>query len=222
MRPGVMALAFLLFAANASADVRITTKNGRKVIYNVPSGKSTYSNFEWLAKRHDRRTKFDSIIEHWSEHYRIDPVLVRAVIQVESDFNPNTVSKKGARGLMQLMPATAKRYGVTDVHDPSQNIRGGVHYLRDLMVLFREDLTRVLAAYNAGENAVLRYGGIPPYQETITYVQRAMTVYYGRPYGQAVSFAGNRETATLRGGFTSQVAPPIVAAVPGIRYLGTR
>ena len=222
MRTGVTALAILFLTVSVSADVRITTKNGRKVIYNVPSGKSSYSNYEWLAKRHDRRTKFDPIIEHWSEHYRIDPVLVRAVIQVESDFDPATVSKKGARGLMQLMPGTAKRYGVTDVHDPAQNIRGGVHYLRDLMVLFREDLTRVLAAYNAGENAVLRYGGIPPYQETITYVQRAMTVYYGRPYGQAVSFAGNKEKATLRGGFASNVAQPVIAAVPGIRYLGSR
>lgn len=222
MRVGVTALAFLLAAATASADVRMTTKNGRKLIYNVPSGKSQYSNFEWLARQHDRRTKYDPLIERYARQFRVDPVLVRAVIQVESNFDPRCVSKKGARGLMQLMPATAKRYGVTDVHDPEQNIRGGVNYLRDLLVLFRDDLTRVLAGYNAGENAVLRYGGIPPYDETITYVQRAMTVFYGRPYGQAVSFAGRRDKATLRGGFAARVVEPIAAAMPGIRYLGTQ
>jgi soluble lytic murein transglycosylase-like protein len=221
-RTGVMAFALLLSAAIASADVRITTKNGKKVIYNVPSGKSSWTNYEWLARQHDRRTKYDPLIERYAEHFRVDPVLVRAVIQVESSFNPMTVSKKGARGLMQLMPATAKRYGVTDVHDPEQNIRGGVNYLRDLLALFPDDLTRVLASYNAGENAVLRYGGVPPYSETITYVQRAMTVYYGRPYGQAVSFAGNREKATLHNGFAAHLIEPIAAAMPGIRYLGSR
>lgn len=207
---------------SGSADVRITTRNGKKVIYNVPSGRSSYSNFEWLAKQHDRRSRFDPWIEQYARQYRVDPVLVRAVIQVESSFDPMTVSTKGARGLMQLMPATARRYRVTDVHDPAQNIRGGVHYLRDLLEMFREDLPRVLAAYNAGENAVLKYGGIPPYEETMTYVKRAMTVYYGRPYGQAVSFAGRRETATLRGGFSSRMTQPLAAVVPGMRYLGSQ
>ncbi|HUP46986.1 MAG TPA: lytic transglycosylase domain-containing protein [Thermoanaerobaculia bacterium] len=217
----MLGLALILLAASAGAEVRVVTKNGKKVIYNIPSGKSSYSNLEWLARQHDRRSRFDALIEQYGREYRVDPVLIRAVIQVESSFNPNTVSHKGARGLMQLMPATAKRYGVTDAHDPAQNIRGGVHYLRDLMVLFREDLVRVLAAYNAGENAVLRFGGVPPYQETMTYVKRAMTVYYGRPYGQAVSFAGRPEKATLHGGFSSHLADPIAAILPGVRYLGT-
>ncbi|MGZ8867687.1 MAG: lytic transglycosylase domain-containing protein [Thermoanaerobaculia bacterium] len=223
MRPGVLGLAVLfLFAAAGNADVRITTRNGKKVIYNIPTGRSSYSNFEWLAKQHDRRTRFDPWIEQYARQYRVDPVLVRAVIQVESSFDPMTVSIKGARGLMQLMPATDTRYRVTDVHDPAQNIRGGVHYLRDLLEMFRDDLPRVLAAYNAGENAVLKYGGIPPYEETMTYVKRAMTVYYGRPYGQAVSFAGRRDKATLRGGFSSRMTQPLAAVVPGMRYLGTQ
>ncbi len=222
MRPGVLGLTFLLLASTANADVRITTRNGRKIIYNVPSGKTSYSNFQWLARQHDRRSRFDPLIEQYARQYRVDPVLVRAVIQVESSFDPMTVSSKGARGLMQLMPATARRYRVTDVHDPAQNIRGGVHYLRDLLELFREDLPRVLAAYNAGENAVLKYGGIPPYEETMTYVKRAMTVYHGRPYGQAVSFAGRRDKASLRGGFTSRMTQPLAAVVPGMRYLGSQ
>ena len=222
MRPGVLGLTLVFLAATAVADVRITTRNGKKVIYNVPTGRSSYSNFEWLARQHDRRSRFDPLIEKYARQYRVDPVLVRAVIQVESSFDPTTVSSKGARGLMQLMPATAKRYRVTDIHDPAQNIRGGVHYLRDLLELFRDDLPRVLAAYNAGENAVLKYGGIPPYQETMTYVKRAMTVYHGRPYGQAVSFAGRRDKATLRGGFTSRMTQPLAAVVPRIRYLGSQ
>jgi soluble lytic murein transglycosylase-like protein len=222
MRAGVTAVALLLVAATAGADVRIATKNGKKVIYNVPSGKSSYSNYEWLARQHDRRSRYDPIIEQYARQYRVDPVLVRAVIQVESSFDPSTVSHKGARGLMQLMPGTASRYGVTDLHDPAQNIRGGVRYLRDLMEMFRDDVVRVLAAYNAGENAVIRYGGIPPYNETQTYVKRAMTVYYGKPYGQAISFAGDRSKATLRGGFTSTVTEPLAAVMPRMRYLGSQ
>lgn len=221
MRLGVLGLVLVLAAVSATADVRVVTKNGRKLIYNVPSGKASYSNYQWLARQHDRRSRFDAFIEEYARQYRVDPVLVRAVIQVESSFDPATVSKKGARGLMQLMPATAKRYGVKDVHDPAQNIRGGIRYLRDLQELFRDDLVRVLAAYNAGENAVLKYGGIPPYEETQTYVKRAMTVYYGRPYGQAVSFPGRRDKATLRGGF-QHLTEPVAAVVPGIRYLGTQ
>ncbi|MEO6488089.1 MAG: lytic transglycosylase domain-containing protein [Thermoanaerobaculia bacterium] len=224
MRLGVTGFAFVLFAATAAmADIRVTTgADGRKTIYNVPSGKTTYSNYQWLARQHDRRSRFDELIEQYARQYRVDPILVRAVIQVESDFNPATVSRKGARGLMQLMPGTAKRYRVSDIQDPAQNIRGGVHYLRDLLELFRNDLPRSLAAYNAGENAVIRYGGIPPYAETSTYVKRALTVYYGRPYGQAVSFAGRRDQASLRGGFTKTMTDPLAAVVPGMRYLGSQ
>ena len=147
---------------------------------------------------------------------------MRAVIQVESDFNPNCVSHKGARGLMQLMPATARRFGVTKLHDPEQNIHGGVRYLAYLLDLFNEDLPRVLAGYNAGENAVLKYGGIPPYEETGTYVKRAMTVYHGRPYGGSISFAGRRGGKKLSGGFGANVMQPVAAAlIPGAKYLGS-
>ncbi len=220
-RTGVL-VALLLVAGAADAEVRLIVKaDGRKVIFNTPSGRTRTTDFQWLARQHDRRSQYDALIERYARQYRIDPVLVRAVIQVESDFDPNCVSRKGARGLMQLMPATAKRYGVQRIHEPAENIRGGVRYLRDLITLFGDDLHRALAAYNAGENAVIRYRGIPPYEETDTYVKRALTVYYGRPYGQAVAFAGRRETATLRGGF--ETAPALaVTMLPGVRYLGTR
>jgi soluble lytic murein transglycosylase-like protein len=215
------ALVLLVFATTLTAEVRLTKKGGRTVITNFGSNSSRASDWKWLAQQHDRPSKYDLIIEKYAKQYRVDATLVRAVIQVESDFNTNCISRKGARGLMQLMPATAKRYGVTRVHDPGDNIRGGVRYLRDLIEMFPSDLARALAAYNAGEGAVIKYGGIPPYEETATYVKRALTVYYGKPYGQAVIFAGDPKKATLHGGFSSTMTEPLAAMLPGMRYLGT-
>ncbi|HEX6639833.1 MAG TPA: lytic transglycosylase domain-containing protein [Thermoanaerobaculia bacterium] len=224
MRVTSLVMGVLMIAGTAHADVRIAVKrNGTKVIYDAaPPRDARGSDLNWLAKRHDRPSKYDPIIERYADRYGVDPTLVRAVIQVESDFNPNCVSNKGARGLMQLMPGTARRFGVTKIHDAEQNIHGGVKYLAYLMDLFNEDLPRVLAGYNAGENAVLKYGGIPPYAETGMYVKRALTVYHGRPYGGAISFAGRRSGKKLRGGFGAQVMQPLAAAlIPGAKYLGT-
>jgi soluble lytic murein transglycosylase-like protein len=102
----------------------------------------------------------------------LDPALVRAIMHAESAFNPSALSKAGAAGLMQLMPGTASDYGVSNRLDPDQNIRGGVAYLRFLMDMFDGNADLVMAAYNAGQNAVLKYTGIPPYEETQVYVQR--------------------------------------------------
>ena len=118
-----------------------------------------------------------AIVDHVSHDYAVDNSLVRAVIHAESDFNANAVSPKGASGLMQLMPETALRYGVRDIFDPEQNIIGGVHYLRDLLETFGHNVRLALAAYNAGEQAVLRYGGVPPYPETLRYVNRVMQLH---------------------------------------------
>lgn len=216
----VAALVGLLLALPVAAEVHLVTRpDGKKLIYNEgPMLARRNSDYNWLAKQRNRRSKYDETIERYSTQFGVDPVLVRAVIQVESGFNPLCVSNKGARGLMQLMPATAKRFGVSEVHDPEQNIRGGVRYLALLLALFRNDLPRTLAAYNAGENAVLRYGGIPPYRETNEYVARALTVYHGRPYGQGLWFRGSKDGPKLRGGFK----PPVTATVvDGMRYLGT-
>jgi len=215
----VTVMGVMLLASAAAADVRLTTKrDGTKLITNDGRG-ARGGNFDWLARQHDRRSKYDPIIERYAEKYRLDATLVRAVIQVESGFNAACVSHKGARGLMQLMPGTAQRFGVKRIHDPDENIHGGVQYLAYLTRLFPDDLPRALAAYNAGENAVLKYGGIPPYDETQTYVKRAMTVYYGRPYGGgAVMFPGRRGGKKLRGGFGG--GPAIAALIPGAKYLG--
>jgi soluble lytic murein transglycosylase-like protein len=100
------------------------------------------------------------------------------VITAESGYNPAALSKAGARGLMQLMPGTAKRYGVQNIHDPMENINGGVRYLRDLLTLFNGNLELAVAAYNAGENAVIRYGHkVPPYAETVHYVPKVLGFY---------------------------------------------
>jgi TPR repeat protein len=108
---------------------------------------------------------------------KIDPKLVLAVIATESAFQTDAVSPKNARGLMQLMPETAQRFGVKNVFDPGENIRGGTKYLRWLLTYFEEDLSLALAAYNAGEGAVTRYGGVPPYPETRAYVERIRALY---------------------------------------------
>lgn len=119
----------------------------------------------------------DSKIKYYSKKYNVDPNLVRAIIKIESDFNPEAVSKKGALGLMQLMPSTAKILGVKDPLDIEQNIRGGVNYLSRLIRRWPDDLKKVLAAYNAGEGAVLKHNGIPPYKETLRYIDKVLRAY---------------------------------------------
>jgi len=212
----------LLIALSAAAQVQLTVRgDGKKIISNVGAGGGRHSgNYLWLAKQRNKKSKYDRLIDFYSDRYDVDPVLVRAVIQVESSFDPKCVSRRGARGLMQLMPDTAKQYGVQHIFDPNENIHGGVHYLADLLKLFPKDLPRSLAAYNAGENAVFKYAGIPPYDETMTYVKRALTVYYGTPYGQATWFPAGRGQRKLGGGFRSELSQP-VAATAGMRDLGT-
>ncbi|HMC23253.1 MAG TPA: lytic transglycosylase domain-containing protein [Thermoanaerobaculia bacterium] len=210
----------LCVTVSATAQVQITVRSdGTKVISNIGSAGRRTSDYVWLSKQRNRRSKYDPIIERHSDHFGVDPTLVRAVIQVESGFDPKCISRRGARGLMQLMPETAKHYGVRSIFDPEENIRAGVHYLADLIRMFPHDLPRALAAYNAGENAVFKYAGIPPYDETMTYVKRALTVYYGQPYGQAVWFPGSKGGRKLAGGFGAKLLDPI-AALPGMRYLG--
>ena len=124
------------------------------------------------------KARYDRIVEEVARAHGLEGALLHAVISVESHYNPKAISKKGAAGLMQLMPATAKRYGVSDSLDPAQNLHGGAKYLRDLLTLFNSDLSLALAAYNAGENAVIRNGNrIPPFLETRNYVPRVLDYY---------------------------------------------
>ena len=121
---------------------------------------------------------YNKQIQNVAKKYEIDPALLRAVILAESRYNPAAVSPRGASGLMQLMPDTVERYKVSDVFDPKQNIRAGAQYLRDLLKLFDNDLELAIAAYNAGEGAVIKNGRrIPPYPETVAYVPKVLAYY---------------------------------------------
>jgi hypothetical protein len=124
------------------------------------------------------KTPFQKLIRDAATRYHLDPTLIHSVISIESNFNPKAVSRKNARGLMQLMPRTAELMGVKDAFDPVQNIDGGSHYLSDLLKKYRNDLTLALAAYNAGPDSVDKYGRrVPPYLETMKYVQRIAKTY---------------------------------------------
>ncbi len=121
---------------------------------------------------------YDRHIHSTANWYGVDPLLIKAIIKVESDFNPHAVSSKGAMGMMQLMPGTAKKNGVKDAFDAQENIEGGVRYFSKLMLMFNHRITLALAGYNAGENAVIKYGyKIPPYPETINYVEKVYIHY---------------------------------------------
>lgn len=126
------------------------------------------------TRAHQAKGPIAKLARDLASDYKLDPNLVLAVIEAESNFNPNALSPKNAQGLMQLIPATAERFGVHDVWDPEQNLRGGMAYLRWLLGEFKGDVRLALAGYNAGEGAVREHGGIPPYRETQDYVTRIM------------------------------------------------
>jgi hypothetical protein len=129
-----------------------------------------------------RSGDIDDIITYYASHYKLDPHLIYAVIRVESAGNPYAVSRAGARGLMQLMPGTAREMGVSDIFDPAENIAGGTQYLSKMLDLFDGNLTMALAGYNAGPGNVKKYGGVPPFRETQDYVRHVQRLqrYYTR------------------------------------------
>jgi len=121
--------------------------------------------------------QYDSLITEFSRKYQVDFALIKAIIRAESGFNPFAVSRKGAKGLMQLMPETAQRVNVSNVFNPKENIEGGVRHFKYLLSLFDNDLRLSLAAYNAGENVVAELRSIPPYRETLDYVKKVLSFY---------------------------------------------
>ena len=172
--------------ASSRAEIEMQSKGGVISFSNTPSKASqafqsntpsagTASAPQAISS--DRVGRFDVYIREAAALYRIPEELVRAVMKVESGFDPHAVSHANARGLMQLIPQTAERMMVTDIFDPRQNIFGGVRYLRVLANLFNGDLTLTIAAYNAGEAAVIRYGGVPPFPETQDYVVKVISNY---------------------------------------------
>lgn len=121
--------------------------------------------------------QYDSLISDLSKRYQVDFALIKAMIRAESGFNPFAVSRKGAKGLMQLMPETASRMNVSNIFNPRENVEGGVRYFKHLLSLFNNDLRLSLAAYNAGENIVAELRSIPPYRETVDYVKKVLSYY---------------------------------------------
>lgn len=194
MKLKIIIIKFVLFFASTlvQADVyRYVDKQGIVVLTDRPkhSGykrlvktwkgwveddNSSSKKFNWLVNQ----KKFDPLIRRIAKNHQLPHTLLHAVIATESSYNPNAVSRVGAVGLMQLMPETAKRYGVTNRHDPTENVKGGTRYLKHLLGLFNNNLKLALAAYNAGENAIKKYNNqIPPYKETKRYVKKVMRSY---------------------------------------------
>jgi len=142
----------------------------------TPAGLRVRGSGPSSRRRPPRVSRYDRLISRLGQSHDVSPALVKAVIAAESNFNPRAVSKKGAQGLMQLMPQTARELGVENAFEPEQNVSGGTRYLRQMLTRYG-DVSRALAAYNAGPEAVDRYRGIPPYQETQAYVDRVLTYY---------------------------------------------
>ncbi|HUP44477.1 MAG TPA: lytic transglycosylase domain-containing protein [Thermoanaerobaculia bacterium] len=143
------------------------------------------------------KSKYDAEIVRAAKHFDVDAALVSAVIKAESDYNPRVVSHKGARGLMQLMPATAKRFGVTDSFDPVANIHGGTRYLRWLLKTFDDDAGLAVAAYNAGEGNVWKYSGVPPFRETVNYINKIAGFLRGYELTASSGIGASRLIAAL-------------------------
>ena len=140
--------------------------------------------------------EINDLVEQTASRLQIDPQLVHAIIKVESEYDPKAVSRKGAMGLMQLIPETAQRFGVENPFNPKENIEGGVSYLKHLLDLFGGDLSLSLAAYNAGEGAVQRFGGIPSFAETRHYVRKVTDIYQSVSPQSGTNAAGNKPQAS--------------------------
>lgn len=193
----LLLICFLLFglSSQAIADIyKYVDKYGRVILTDKPKhdgykklvktwkgwveGASTNSSWYQSGQWKVNQQKYDSKIKSAAKRHKLPHTLIHAVITAESSYNPNAVSKAGAVGLMQLMPATAQRFGVTDRRDPLESINGGSRYLRLLLDMFDNNLTLAVAAYNAGENAVKKYGNkVPPYKETQGYVKKVLQYY---------------------------------------------
>jgi soluble lytic murein transglycosylase-like protein len=201
MRRALLTALFLVTLVPAAAGEQIYYRrnaDGTLEITNVPDAKDLRPMHpEWRPSNPGSGVKYKDMIYRTAREQGVHPELAYAVAAVESSFDPRALSPKGAIGLMQLMPDTAERFGVADPFDPTENVRGGVRYLRYLLDLFDGDVRLALAAYNAGENAVLALGRVPPYQETRLYVSKVI-----------------RRFGTGRSPFLESEQPPPPAAVP--------
>ncbi len=203
----------VVFVSLAESDVKVgTSPDGRKIIYNESPAQH--------ARRYSTRmspvpdTELVPLIERHSLAQNLDPKLVRAVIQAESGYNRRALSNKGAMGLMQLMPMTAKLLRVSDPWSAEENVRGGTAYLRQLLNRFQGRVEWAVAAYNAGPGAVERHRGIPPYRETREYVRRVLALYQG---GEGrVARVATVSPGASPGGSRPVAAAPVITRKPRI------
>jgi len=220
-----VAVAVALVAAVVAAE-----PSGRVVLLREPDGTPRIVSYPGRSSRAvvprgstSQRDVLWPHVERTARAHGVDPELVDLVIRMESGYNPNAVSPKGARGVMQLMPGTARQYGVRDVFDPHENIGAGVRYLSDLLQRYGNDVASALAAYNAGPEAVERHAGVPPYRETRNYVATILGAYEGTPAQLVGGGFGARSrprrpvSVTSRGGnsLISNAPRPGEAAMPG-------
>jgi soluble lytic murein transglycosylase-like protein len=186
--PGVARADYLVLRSGARISVSSYEVRGEKLRAQISGGWAEFAVADVVAIEPEEifvaapklpleQAPFGELIRKAAAKYEVDADLVFSVVAAESNFNPKAISRRNARGLMQLLPETARRLGVKDIYDPAQNIDGGTRYLRDLLKLYEGDLALTLAAYNAGPGAVQRYGRIPPYNETIKYVRAIRKTY---------------------------------------------
>jgi hypothetical protein len=202
--------AFVLFGTSYGYGESLysyTDESGVRVLTNIPP-KSPVQQLRTFgapdepaetpsSSSFDRKTAYDPIIDKYATQYNLDPSLIRSMIATESAFNAKAVSRKGAQGLMQLMPSTASRLGVNNAFDPEQNIKGGVKHMRYLLDTFDNNLSLSLAAYNAGENLVQRLGRVPNIPETHNYV-KTITKLYGKKTLDSSDTSANSSRSTYR------------------------
>ena len=202
LKSAILLLLGMMMPFTVSADIyKYTDAEGRIYLTDAPmSGhyrllqrigtngkavKRSKSKVNYSALEQNKQ-RFSSLIDKVAKETLLRPELLHAVIRAESAYDPHAISHKGAVGLMQLMPATAERYGVSDRRNPQQNLRGGANYLKDLLIMFEFDLKLAVAAYNAGENAVIRSGNkIPNYKETRNYVAKVLQFYRENRFGKS-------------------------------------
>ncbi|MBX7186001.1 MAG: transglycosylase SLT domain-containing protein [Vicinamibacteria bacterium] len=217
---GVVALE--TFAAHPAEAQVYLRRNADGVLEATDSPETSEFRLRFSAKgvlihsrgfRSRARPEFDPYIEDAAAKFGVSSDLIRAIIRVESAFDEYAVSSKGAKGLMQLMPATARRFGVSNPFDPAQAIMGGTEYLAYLLGLFRGNIDLAAAGYNAGENAVLRYGGVPPYKETRNYVVRVNAALGSAPMVMSASAESRAPTGSSSGsttlGFSGSLPPSL-------------
>ena len=214
----VLYCACALFAGTMQAQIMRQANEGRTLFVNaepptlvkvphksvfLPAAPSFTNNGKIRPELNLDRDGAEKLVREAAERHRIDPALVRAVIETESNWNAGAISRKGAVGLMQLIPTTAQRFGVDDLYSPQQNVDAGVRYLKTLLERYNGNLDLALAAYNAGEGAVDRAHGVPSFRETRSYVQRVQSAYFrpgsGRLDGLFVSPRAIRKTTDPNG-----------------------